>query len=288
MKKSIKRVLSVLLTCLLAVSLLLPVFAAAIGDVDKDAKVTASDARLALRAAVGLETYASGSEEFVAADVDFDGKVTASDARLILRAAVGLEELGGMNEYDILRSGVFEIVAEMDDGTAKNPMHMAMAANGDTYMEAPMDGITVGILIRTETVLLVKTQKMYMINHDAKTYTDASIISTIIPDFNLSDLTGAIQESGFTDLPALSDATSVTDGTFEATPCKVYSFLNEETGAETRIYMNGNKLLAMEQLQNGKSVSVMRFTSVSKSFPAFPPAGYAKQDILKFMAAMEP
>lgn len=287
MKKSIKRVLSVLLTCLLTAALLLPALADAgeneydilrsgefeiiaimedrIGDVDNDGSVTASDARLALRAAVGLEKYAAGSVRFTEADVDFDGSLTASDARLILRSAVGLENL-----------------------FVKNPMHMAMAKNGDVYMEAPMDGTTVGILVRTETGLFGKTQKMYMINHDAKTYTDASVISTIIPDFNLSDLTGAIQENGFTDLPALSDATSVTDGAFEATPCKVYSFLNEETGAETRIYMNGNKLLAMEQLQNGSRVSVMRFTSVSRSFPAFPPAGYAKQDILKFMAAMEP
>ena len=63
------------------------------GDVDDDGKVTAADARLALRAAVGLETYAPGSRAFLAADVDFDGLLTAGDARAILRAAVGLELL---------------------------------------------------------------------------------------------------------------------------------------------------------------------------------------------------
>ena len=63
------------------------------GDVSGDGAVTAEDARFALRAAVGLESYAAGSPEFLAADATKDGAVTAEDARLILRAAVGLETL---------------------------------------------------------------------------------------------------------------------------------------------------------------------------------------------------
>ena len=63
-----------------------------LGDVNNDGKIQAKDARLALRAAVGLETYAAGSREFIAADVTKDGKVQAKDARIILRGAVGLED----------------------------------------------------------------------------------------------------------------------------------------------------------------------------------------------------
>ncbi len=63
-----------------------------LGDLDFDGKVTASDARLALRGAVGLETFDATLTRI--GDVDFDKKITASDARLILRAAVGLETLG--------------------------------------------------------------------------------------------------------------------------------------------------------------------------------------------------
>ena len=62
------------------------------GDVDKSGEITAADARLALRMAVGLEDFAPGSPEFLAADADKSGGVTAADARLILRAAVGLED----------------------------------------------------------------------------------------------------------------------------------------------------------------------------------------------------
>ena len=72
--------------------------ATTIGDVDGDKAITAADARLALRAAVGLEQYKKGSTEYKACDVDFDGTITAADARLILRAAVGLETLKQASE----------------------------------------------------------------------------------------------------------------------------------------------------------------------------------------------
>ena len=61
------------------------------GDVDGNGKVDASDARLALRASVGLEKL--DEKQTNAADADKNGKVEAGDARLILRAAVGLEKL---------------------------------------------------------------------------------------------------------------------------------------------------------------------------------------------------
>ncbi len=57
------------------------------GDVDGDGKVTAADARLILRASVGLEEVS-----LEAGDMDGDGKITASDARESLRKAVETEE----------------------------------------------------------------------------------------------------------------------------------------------------------------------------------------------------
>lgn len=58
-------------------------------DVNCDAKITAADARLALRCSAKLEELSVIS--FYAADVNADEKVTAADARLILRKAAGLE-----------------------------------------------------------------------------------------------------------------------------------------------------------------------------------------------------
>lgn len=57
------------------------------GDIDYDGEYTANDARLLLRAAVGLEDI-----PIQVGDVDGDGKITANDARLILRKSVGLED----------------------------------------------------------------------------------------------------------------------------------------------------------------------------------------------------
>ena len=63
------------------------------GDVDADGELTSADARLALRASVGLEKQIRrGTPAFRAADVDCGGEVTSSDARLILRASVKLED----------------------------------------------------------------------------------------------------------------------------------------------------------------------------------------------------
>lgn len=56
------------------------------GDADGDGKITATDARLILRAAVGLEDVA-----IERGDLDGDGKITAADAREALRAATGME-----------------------------------------------------------------------------------------------------------------------------------------------------------------------------------------------------
>lgn len=61
------------------------------GDVDEDGTISSADARMALRASVGLEDLNEIQEK--AADVDTDGTISSADARLILRASVGLEQL---------------------------------------------------------------------------------------------------------------------------------------------------------------------------------------------------
>ncbi len=61
------------------------------GDIDGDAEISASDARLTLRTSVGLENYAPDSPYYKAASVGGNDEVSAADARSILRASVGLE-----------------------------------------------------------------------------------------------------------------------------------------------------------------------------------------------------
>lgn len=70
------------------------------GDVNNDGNIKADDARLVLRAAVGLETFTE--QQKLAGDITQDGAIKADDARSVLRAAVGLDILpeapaGGVN-----------------------------------------------------------------------------------------------------------------------------------------------------------------------------------------------
>ena len=51
-----------------------------LGDVDLDDTITSADARLALRAAVGLEHFEKDSKQYKASDYNKDGEITAGDA----------------------------------------------------------------------------------------------------------------------------------------------------------------------------------------------------------------
>ena len=86
MKK--KAILSLLLAAVLFAGSMFTGSAAIRGDVDGDGKITAADARAALRFSVRLETPTAAQKQ--AADMDADGIITASDARTILRMAVNL------------------------------------------------------------------------------------------------------------------------------------------------------------------------------------------------------
>ncbi len=63
------------------------------GDTDCDGRISAADARIVLRASVGLESFSEGSAKYRAADVSADNMLTAADARAVLRASVGLEQI---------------------------------------------------------------------------------------------------------------------------------------------------------------------------------------------------
>ncbi len=95
MKKGLSGLLSVLLVSCLFFTVFsyaggLPAYE--IGDVDNDGSISSADARLALRASVGLEKMTKDTQKFLAADVDNDGAVTSADARLILRVSVKLDK----------------------------------------------------------------------------------------------------------------------------------------------------------------------------------------------------
>ena len=87
-----KKLIALALALSLVALCLTPVFAARVpGDADGDGKVTASDARIALRVAAKLDTLEGVFLK--AADADGNGKINSSDARKALRVAAKLEEI---------------------------------------------------------------------------------------------------------------------------------------------------------------------------------------------------
>lgn len=91
MKRISIRISSVILTILMIFSVQSGATGILAGDINKNGKIDAADARLALRYSVNLEEF--DDEMKLIGNVDGNDKITAADARIILRMSVGLEEL---------------------------------------------------------------------------------------------------------------------------------------------------------------------------------------------------
>ena len=88
-----KKIISAILAAVMLFSLAVMTTASGsdmTGDLNSDSKITAADARVALRIAAGL--VAPDATQKTVADVNGDGKITAADARKILRVAAGLDK----------------------------------------------------------------------------------------------------------------------------------------------------------------------------------------------------
>ena len=135
MKQFNKKILAVLLSLVLALSLGLTVFAAANGDMNNDKKIGTGDARSILRAAIGLDQLDAAAKKV--ADLNMDGAVTTADARLALRIAIGLEVSDGRfyeNQYDVLRSGFFYADFNLTDVAETQDMVVAVT-DKSAYMQ---------------------------------------------------------------------------------------------------------------------------------------------------------
>ena len=188
----------------------------------------------------------------------------------------------GKNEYDILRSGKFYLVGSMYSEGENNPITLGVGDNL-VYMQATMDGATMGFL--------VSNKKTYLLNPDQKTYCEfGSMMSSLLQQAGMmseDEIMGYIDEMGFSTMDDLSQAESKTTGTIGSTNCDVYVF-SKSDGTKTRVYMNGNKLMAFEMLnKDGLVDSATYITTLSETVPKLPPADYTKQNVISFMSSME-
>lgn len=105
------------------------------GDLNGDRVVSATDARLALRMAAGLESKENA--DMLSVDADDNGIITASDARIILRKAASLSQFSTgfdadstANAINAIRKNRYTIKAETEE------MNFTIVLDGDNiYLE---------------------------------------------------------------------------------------------------------------------------------------------------------
>ena len=110
-----RKIIITLLAMLMLTIFSVTAFAYTLGDVNGDSKITAADARIALRYSAKLEKLTD--EQIKAADVDNSGKVNASDARKILRVASKLDiPFEGINiDKYLIEKGVLNVAVPKDN-----------------------------------------------------------------------------------------------------------------------------------------------------------------------------
>ena len=91
LKKCLAAGLAVLFFCLCFTTAFAGVTTVYLGDANRDGDINASDARLIIRLAVGLNN--ASTDDLTVCDVDGDGAIGSSDARIVLRVTVGIENL---------------------------------------------------------------------------------------------------------------------------------------------------------------------------------------------------
>lgn len=186
------------------------------------------------------------------------------------------------NEYDILRSGHFYLDGSMYSEGKNNPVTLAIS-DDVVYMQATMDGMTMG--------LLRANKKTYMLNPPTKTYCEfGSVFSGVLQKAGLmseEEIKDFIDSMGFSTMQDLDEADSVTTGTIGSTACDVYIF-NKDDGTKTRVYLNGEHLTAFEVVgADGAVVSATYITTLTSEIPQLPPNDYTKQSAINFIMSME-
>gem|GEM_PF-2121565 len=184
----------------------------------------------------------------------------------------------GQTDYDILRSDSMTLDGIFGDGGQTNPIQMAIG-NDQVYMRSEMDGMEMGIYIAD------KKTYIYLPAYNKYLKLNAAVAKLMGVDTNeFSDMT---KDMGFENLPPLTQATSMTDGTMNGQNCKLF-LLNGTDGAKTiRVGLNGKKLVGVEYLDSaGKIMSYMYFNSVTSGFPKMPPDGYEEIGIMDFAKLM--
>ena len=279
--------ITALFLCLVLAALPLTALAAANGDLSGDNAVDASDARLILRAAVGIDKLTAAQQN--AADMDMDGEVTAADARMALRTAVELEYTDGKlytNEYDVLRSGFFFADMAVADASGRQDMTVAVT-DRSAYVRMAFSDPEMAELFGKETVdieMMETGGAVYLLDGENKLYGEFPFEEMGMTKEDL----GGLGDSGsmFANYPSLDKASGTENAKYNGAPCRAYVFPVED-GGTLKIFMDGKKVIAIVNYDaKGDTILTYEFNKVTLTVPAQYagiPVGYTEGDPLEIL-----
>ena len=292
-KVFIAAVVSVMTIVLLAVS---ASAAVELGDIDGDGKISVSDARLVLRYAVSLDTPTE--EQKTAADVDNSGDVSVSDARLVLRVAVKLDYSFDNTKFSYANAPFGQTVTAYIDGKSyqvtlpnKDKNEFITFASGNCKVSMDLDGTAMEYAI-TDTSFYMSmpfsdsANVGYLATSDGNKYMIAGSgkdATYLLIDANFYSAMGEDSSSfGDDDMPTfdseyvqelkcslkMSDASLITIESYDGKLCTKLHFTSDNSKAATYAYLDGDKLVAIEDVDEKGSSTTYKFNSVSSEIPA--------------------
>ena len=296
MKNRFVAVILSLVMIFASASLLVNADSIILGDVDGNGKLTAMDARTALRVAAKIDTI---SESYlVAADVNFDGKVTAMDARMILRASAKIEALPEIPTEDTSETEPTtpeETPTEtttIDEPTTKEPdtgvvvteYPEAISAffNGTFYLDGYMgnDGDVIPVKMavnKSGTEIVMESNGSTLSLYSTKSSSYLKVITTEGKKYYV-ELTKAMMENyGIDFSEALSDFAFLsidnpgdpvlTKEEYDEKECNVYTF-EKEDGSAMRFYADGEDIVKITvREKNGNESTAIFVTELTASIP---------------------
>lgn len=248
------------------------------GDVNLDGKISASDARTALRCSAKLESAENIS--MLSIDTDGDNRISAADARTILRVSAKLSSFtNGFNgnglpcAIETIHSNVYYLDVENYDESTKTSLEFEVARkNSDVYMmsddEAMMGSLGMGgnALNITKCGMMITGKKIY-----ALMGTDKADIAMEIPKELQADL--GMDTSTLNEIVDMI-STLIPEKLGMPAPVefdgqKGYCYTYSAAGQTCQLYITETgKLVKIDGvMENGNILTLLKFNEVSGDAP---------------------
>lgn len=250
------------------------------GDADGNGRVSADEARLALRSSAGLEKNLT-SLQILALDSDANGTVTSADARFLLRTSAGLDAF-----YAVQATNIVLNKKQLDmtvGGTEKLTAAIMPADTSFKTVSWKSSNSTVASVVNG--VVIAKAVGTATITATAQSGVQATCTVTVTNpvraieykrvNFYLPEKGSVDLNDSYTIVPATADTTgaswSVSDSAFAVkdgivTCTKAYSAVTNKTVTVTRSFPSGVKAtFKITLIPDGKTYCHLNFETVQVS-----------------------